>query len=212
MGFALISLELTNAWDITPLEAGIAGAMTSVGMLFGAIIFGYVSDIKGRIYVFKTVAVIYCLFTLLMVCSLNIYMVYVACFAIGGAYGGDVTNTAAILTDSLPMSKRWVLTFATIAWALGAFTLITLGLLSHANGVDSIIIFRSLMGFILFFSIIALIMRLFMDETATQLFSIGKYEEAKEVLLKMARTNGKHLELGDEANPNEITPLTGTDN
>lgn len=68
------------------------------------------------------------------------------------------------------------------------------------------------MGFILFFSIIALIMRLFMDETATQLFSIGKYEEAKEVLLKMARTNGKHLELGDEANPNEITPLTGTDN
>ena len=65
------------------------------------------------------------------------------------------------------------------------------------------------MAFILFWSIIALMMRLFMDETAKQLLAIGKYEEAREVLLKIAKCNGKHLELPEEGNPNETTSLTG---
>jgi len=178
LGIALISLELTTAWDISPLEAGIAGSLVSAGMLLGSVLFGGISDLYGRIFAYKICAVVYIVFTIIMMCSVNMIMIYIAAFAVGAGYGGDVTNTASILTDSLPLSKRWVLTFLTIFWAVGATIIIILGLILNALSVESILIFRFLMGFILVCCIMALIMRMFMDETAKQLFSVGKHDEA----------------------------------
>ena len=67
--------------------------------------------------------------------AIHIYMVYISLFFTGFTYAGDVTNTSTILSDILPLSKRWVLTLATITWALGSALMALLALLLNLYNV-----------------------------------------------------------------------------
>ena len=67
--------------------------------------------------------------------AIHIYMVYISLFFTGFTYAGDVTNTSTILTDILPLSKRWVLTLATITWAVGSALMALLALLLNLYNV-----------------------------------------------------------------------------
>ena len=110
--------------------------------------------------------------------SINIYMVYIGCFFGGFSYSGDVNNTATILTDFLPLSKRWILTLVTITWAIGSTILALLALLLNFYSVEAILIFRIIFGVVTFFSVISLIGRILMDESPKFYLATGKPENA----------------------------------
>jgi MFS family permease len=103
--------------------------------------------------------------------AFHYFTILISLFIIGLSAGGDVTNTATILTDMLPLSKRWILTFTTITWAVGSAILATFGLVLHYYEADSMLIFRLIFGFCTVLSLASFILRLNMDETPSFLLA-----------------------------------------
>jgi MFS family permease len=107
------------------------GTCLTGGKFFGTLIFGWLADKKGRIFAYKISGAIMFVFAVGVTASVDYYMLLPCLFFIGVGYGGDLCNTGTILTDNLPLSKRWVLTFVTISWACGSTILAAYGLILH---------------------------------------------------------------------------------
>ena len=159
--------------------------------MIGSGFFGWISDTFGRVMAYRITSVVYLVFAVVMMLSVNIYMVIVCIFFVGACFGGDVMTTGTILTDFLPLSKRWILCFLTITWAFGSILLTLLGLLLNVYDVEAIVIFRVICAFINVWIILSLIMRLFMDESPAYLLSVQKFDKARTVLEKIAKVNSR---------------------
>ena len=109
-------------------------------------------------------------------------------------------TTGTILTDFLPLSKRWLVCFLTITWAIGPILLTLLGLVVNLYDVEAILIFRVVCGFIIFWILISLILKMFMDETSRFLLGAKQYDRAWHVLEKIAKWNSTELVRCDLAN------------
>jgi MFS family permease len=49
---SIIIPELVSYWQLTPLQAGVLGSISSIGMAFGSLFGGMLSDLFGRKFIF----------------------------------------------------------------------------------------------------------------------------------------------------------------
>jgi MFS family permease len=147
------------------------GTTVSLGKFLGTTGIGWISDTKGRIYSFRITGGLLLISAFTLTLAINYYTTLLSLLVIGISAGGDVTNTATILTDMLPLSKRWVLTFTTITWALGSTLLVSFGLVLSFYNLEPMTVFRLVFGFCSVLSVISFILRMVMDETPSFLLA-----------------------------------------
>jgi len=114
-------------WNAEETELAQIASLTSLGMLIGAVFMGWLSDIKGRKWVYQ-----YSLLTSITFGFLSSYGTSPTSFAIlrfflGLGYGGNLVSTTPYLLEVTPAFYRGKITvFTSLYWAAGSFFLIGL--------------------------------------------------------------------------------------
>lgn len=95
-----------QVWNVQDTDLSIIGSFTGIGMIFGVLIFGRLSDVIGRKKVFHI-----CLTGCVVMGFLSSYANGVTSFAImrlflGFMYGGNTVSAATLLIESVPTAWR----------------------------------------------------------------------------------------------------------
>ncbi|WP_068615046.1 MFS transporter [Paenibacillus tuaregi] len=174
IGIALVTaapaLSMNETW------IGLEAIASLVGMFFGGLIGGYLSDFVGR----KKMYIIDLL--IMLVSSLAIFIVqspfefFITRLIMGVAIGADYPISMALVTEFTPKKHRGVLNGAVITiWNVGAIVASAIGFYMLSWGPDS---WRWMLGSSAVFCIILLIGRWDTPESPRWLASKGRVDEA----------------------------------
>ncbi|MFZ7103480.1 MAG: MFS transporter [Peptococcaceae bacterium] len=98
--------QLTELWGLTNVEIGLLNSGGFFGMFFGAIVFGYLSDIIGRKKIFMSTLVIYSLFTLACAVAQSFQQLLIFRILVGFGIGGLVPVVSTYLSEFTPAKNR----------------------------------------------------------------------------------------------------------
>jgi MFS family permease len=176
----------------------------NIGLLFGAVFWGFGCDIFGRRWAFNLTIAITSVFGMLAASSPNFAAigVFAALWSVG--VGGNLPVDSAIFLEFLPGSHQFLLTILSIDWALAQVfaTLVAWPLLGNltCETADANCTKKENMGwryFLICMGGVALIMFLIrfiaftIFESPKFLMGKGKDEEAVRIVHEVARRNGK---------------------
>ena len=99
-------LTITSLYSLTTTEQTLLLGSTLLGMVFGGLSIGYLTDIKGRKFVFLWDMVIFILFTFLTAISLNYTQLLIFRLLLGVAIGADYAITPTIIAEFAPAKHR----------------------------------------------------------------------------------------------------------
>jgi len=180
IGVALTIITAISAFSYasTPLGKGLMAASTTIGMLFGALSIGYVTDVKGRKFMYLWDMVIFIIFTAAISLSFNFWSLFIFRLILGLAIGADYAIGATIISEISPKKSRGkFLASDGMAWWVGAAFAFVVGFLLLPLGINS---WRVMFAIGIIPAIIVLILRRKVPESARWLANNGKIEEAKE--------------------------------
>ena len=128
IGIALIGF----AHDIpaSPVETGLIGAASLLGIFFGATVFGAVTDRIGRETMYALDLTV-----LIVACGLSAFVtdawqLILLRFVIGLAVGADYPIATSLLTEFTPSKRRgFMIGLSGLAWSVGAMTAFVVGYL-----------------------------------------------------------------------------------
>ena len=108
IGVALTIITAISAFSYasTPLGKGLMAASTVIGMLFGALSIGYVTDLRGRKFMYMWDMVIFIIFTALITVSFNFWSLFIFRLILGLAIGADYAIGATIISEFSPKKSR----------------------------------------------------------------------------------------------------------
>ena len=91
IGVALTIITALSAFSYTntALGKGLMAASTTIGMLFGALSIGYITDLKGRKFMYLWDMVIFIIFTTAISLSFNFWSLFIFRLILGLAIGAD---------------------------------------------------------------------------------------------------------------------------
>lgn len=209
---SLIGIALVGfSQDITatPVETGLIGAASLLGIFFGATVFGALTDRIGRETMYAldlAVLVIACGLSALVT---DAWQLIVLRFVIGLAVGADYPIATSLLTEFTPAKRRgFMIGVSGLAWSIGAMTAFFVGYLMVQYSGD-----HSLWRWMLFsgavVGIIVVIARRGIPESPRWLASKGRVREAEEVIKlvygkTVSITDQDILELNDGAHQRSI--------
>lgn len=107
--YGVVLPVLMKEWGLTPIEAGALGSYALFGMMFGALIFGPMSDRYGRKRVIAACVVLFSLFTFLNGFARDVTEFAVCRFLAGLGIGGVMPNVVALMTEYSPKKLRTTL-------------------------------------------------------------------------------------------------------
>ncbi|WP_300729179.1 MFS transporter [Pseudomonas sp.] len=182
IGVALIGM--TPALGLSPTELSFAGAAALIGIFFGGLIFGRVTDVIGRqlMYTIDLVALVVC--SVLCAFVETAWQIILLRFLIGIAIGADYPIATSLLAEWLPTKRRAaMLGSLVVAWFVGATVATFLGFaMVEYLGEDS---WRWMLASSGVPGVIILLMRLGTPESPRWLIAKGRIEEAREVVKKV---------------------------
>lgn len=189
IGIALVQLEPKLGLD--SFWSGLSGAASLMGILFGGLIFGYVTDLIGRkmMYMIDLIAIII-LSILSMFINSAIELVMLR-FAIGLALGADYPISTSLLAEFSPTKHRgFMLGIMMTLWYVGAIVSSFVGylFLAFPNG------WAWMLGSAAIPALILVIGRFDAPESPRWLLKSGRAEEALQVA---KRVWGEKAELSD---------------
>ncbi len=180
IGVALTLITAIPAFKYasTPLGKGLMAASTTIGMLIGALSIGYVTDLRGRKFMYLWDMVIFIVFTAAITVSFNFWSLFIFRLILGLAIGADYAISATIISEFAPKKSRGkFLASDGLAWWVGAAFAYTIGYLLLPFGINS---WRYMFAIGLIPAIIVLILRMEVPESARWLAEHGNIEKAKE--------------------------------
>ncbi|KAK2749964.1 hypothetical protein FQN55_002682 [Onygenales sp. PD_40] len=198
----------------TPVKNEFAPAWTpyltlaqNLGLLVGAVFWGFTSDIYGRRWAFNLTIGIAAVFGLVAAASPNFaaVAVFAALWSVG--VGGNLPVDSAIFLEFLPSTHQFLLTVLSVDWALAQVlaTLVAWPLLGNLTCEENTKCARGdnvgWRYFMIAVGGITMIMAFLrfacftMFESPKYLMGIGKDEEAVKVVHEIARRNGKTSSL-----------------
>ena len=182
---ALILLYTVPGFGLdTPLSKALIGASTVIGMFFGAIIFGYITDIKGRKTMYVWDMVIFIVMTVLISLSFNFASLFITRFVLGLAIGADYAISATIIAEFAPQKTRGrLLVTNVLSWFAGAAVAVFVGYGLLSLGT---IAWRYMFLAGIIPAIIVLILRRDVPESARWLAKSGQAEQARKVEMEIA--------------------------
>ena len=98
--------SLIKDFNLSAAQAGILGSMSFLGMLFGALFSGILSDKVGRKTILQWAIIICGLAGLLIACSWNIPSLYISRVILGFGLGSQLPVAMAMLPELLPKGSR----------------------------------------------------------------------------------------------------------
>ncbi|GLO55106.1 MFS transporter [Pseudomonas putida] len=207
IGIALVGFS--QDISATPVETGLIGAASLLGIFFGATVFGALTDRIGRETMYALDLAV-----LVIACGLSAFVtdawqLIVLRFVIGLAVGADYPIATSLLTEFTPAKRRgFMIGVSGLAWSIGAMTAFLVGYLMVQYSGD-----HSLWRWMLFsgavVGIIVVIARRGIPESPRWLASKGRVREAEEVIKlvygkTVSITDQDILELNEGAHQRSI--------
>ena len=205
IGVALTIISSIQAFSYVnnPLGKGLMAASTTIGMLFGAILFGYITDIRGRKFMYLWDMVIFIIFTaLISFASFNFDSLFIFRLILGVAIGADYAISTTIISEFAPVKSRGKLLAVNVsAWWIGSAVAYTVGYLLLPFGSEA---WRYMFALGIIPAVIVLIFRFSVPESARWLAHVGKIQEAKNVEKLVSGSSDEQKKAGKRSSLREL--------
>ena len=179
---------LMQQWSLTAVQAGLLASAALFGMMFGAMIFGTLSDRLGRKKTIMICVTLFSGFTFLGAFATNPVEFAILRFIAGLGIGGVMPNVVALMTEYAPKKIRSTLVAIMFSgYAIGGITSALLGAWLVKD-----------MGWQIMFLIAGIpllmlpIIWKFLPESLAFLIKSGKEEQAKQIINKLLPTRDIH--------------------
>ena len=179
---------LMQQWSLTAVQAGLLASAALFGMMFGAMIFGTLSDRLGRKKTIMICVTLFSGFTFLGAFATNPVEFAILRFIAGLGIGGVMPNVVALMTEYAPKKIRSTLVAIMFSgYAIGGITSALLGAWLVKD-----------MGWQIMFLIAGIpllmlpIIWKFLPELLAFLIKSGKEEQAKQIINKLLPTRDIH--------------------
>lgn len=117
---SFIVVALHAEWGLTTQQVGWIGSINSIGMVFGAFLFGIMADRIGRKKVFIITLLLFSIGSGLSALVTSLALFLVLRFLIGMGLGGELPVASTLVAESVPAEKRGkVVVLLESFWALG---------------------------------------------------------------------------------------------
>lgn len=179
IGLALIGM--TPALHLSATEISLVGAAALIGIFFGGLIFGYLTDLIGRRVMYTVDLGVLVAASVLSAFVTSAWQIILLRFIIGLAIGADYPIATALLAEWLP--RKWrgqMLGWLFVGWSLGACLAAFVGVILIAwQGNDA---WRWLLGASAVPGLAILLLRIGTPESPRWLLSKGRASEADDTL------------------------------
>ena len=182
IGVALIGM--TPALGLSGTDLSLAGTAALIGIFFGGLVFGRMTDIIGRQLMYTIDLIVLVVGSVLCAFVDHAWQIILLRFLIGVAIGADYPIATSLLAEWLPTKQRAaMLGSLVVAWFLGATvaTFLGFGMVEYL-GEDS---WRWMLASSGVPGLIILLMRIGTPESPRWLLSKGRFEEAEAVVRKI---------------------------
>lgn len=182
--------SIAASFDLTVPQALQTGTLFFLGMLLGAYGFGRLADRIGRRGVLIVTVACDGVFGLLSVVAPSFEALLVLRFLTGAAVGGTLPVDYALMAEFLPPRSRgrWLVMLEGF-WAVGTVVIALAAWIASASGVTDA--WRWLFAATALPALIGFWLRLRVPESAMFLLRTGRAAEAKGVLDRILRINGR---------------------
>ena len=194
IGMAL--LQLTPQLQLDTFWTGMIGTAALIGLLVGGAIFGYVTDLVGRQFMYQIDLVAIIILSILQMFVHTPLELVILRFLIGIAVGADYPIATSLLAEFSPRKYRGAMMgLLASAWYAGAVVAGIVGYLLLAAGSDT---WRWMLGSAAIPALILVAGRWGTPESPRWLVSKGRTEEAFSIIKKVY---GDHASLADLDEP-----------
>lgn len=194
IGMALLQLEPQLHLDA--LWTGMIGAAALIGLLAGGAVFGYVTDLTGRQFMYQIDLIAIIIISILQMFISSPWELLILRFLIGIAVGADYPIATSLLTEFSPRKYRGAMMgLLASAWYAGAVAAGITGYLLLNTGPDA---WRWMLGSAALPALILVSGRWGTPESPRWLVSKGRSQEA---LLVIKQVYGSHASLKDLDEP-----------
>jgi len=191
IGFSAPSIAKT--FGLTMPQALQTGTLFFVGMLIGAFVFGRLADRIGRRPVLMMAVVIDACFGVASAFAPDFTWLLALRFLTGIGVGATLPVDYTMMAEFLPSDRRgrWLVLLESF-WALGTICLAVLALWAVQWGDDAWRVIFFVTGLP---ALVGVVLRFYIPESPMYLHRSGKLEEARAVLGRVARTNGRAVDI-----------------
>jgi len=191
IGFTAPSIART--FGVTVPQALQTGTFFFVGMLVGAFAFGRMADRYGRRPALITAVAIDAVCGVASAFAPELTWLLVLRFLTGIGVGGTLPVDYTMMAEFLPRDRRgrWLVLLESF-WALGTICLAVLALAAVDHGDDAWRVIFLGTGIP---ALIGIVLRLYVPESPLFLNRNGRSEQARQVLARVATTNGRHVDI-----------------
>ncbi|OZI42886.1 MFS transporter [Bordetella genomosp. 4] len=193
IGFSAPSIAKT--FGLTIPQALQTGTLFFVGMLIGAFAFGRLADRIGRRPVLMLAVIIDACAGVASAFAPDFQWLLILRFLTGIGVGGTLPVDYTMMAEFLPAQRRgrWLVWLESF-WALGTVFLAILAWVASAYGDEAWRIIFFVTGIP---AIVGVILRWYVPESPLYLNKTGKSEEARQVLERVAKTNGNSVQIAE---------------
>jgi putative MFS transporter len=191
IGFSAPTIART--FGVTLPQALQTGTVFFIGMLIGAFVFGRMADRIGRRPVLMTAVLIDACFGVSSAFAPDLTWLLALRLLAGIGVGGTLPVDYAMMAEFLPSDRRgrWLVLLESF-WALGTILLAVLALVAVRWGDDAWRVMFAVTGVP---ALIGLVLRFSVPESPRYLNRSGMPEQARAVLERIARVNGRDVAI-----------------
>ncbi|TCU17155.1 MFS transporter [Rhizobium sullae] len=188
VGFTAASIAAT--FQLTVPQALQTGTLFFLGMLIGAVVFGRLADKVGRRSVLILTVGCDALFGTLSIFAPDFTSLLVLRFLTGMAVGGTLPVDYAMMAEFLPAKNRgrWLVVLEGF-WAVGTLIVALAAWAASVAGVADA--WRYIFAVTALPAILGIGLRFFVPESPLYLLRTGHVEEAKAIVNRMLKRNGR---------------------
>lgn len=203
-----VALPLIRAdFSLTPLQTGYVTAAPLVGIMIGATALGSLADKYGRRQLFLAEMILFTLFLAGTAISPNLPVLVTCLVGMGLALGCDYPTAHMMISETISTADRGRRVLSAFAFqAVGAMagTLVGLVILGNREEVSD---WRWMFGVVIIPSVLVVVGRVFVVQSAHWLLEVGKVEDAQRQLKLLLKRDpeypgevvldGSELQKGD---------------
>ena len=111
---------IKQEWSLSASQIGLVGSITTVGMMIGAFLFGYLADRFGKKNIMMVTLLVFSISNLLLALTTDVNQFLLIRFITGIGLGGELPVASTIIADSFSGHKRSkMLILVDSFWAIG---------------------------------------------------------------------------------------------
>ncbi|MDP8023693.1 MAG: MFS transporter [Conexivisphaerales archaeon] len=165
---------LIKVMKITTAIQGMLGTATYLGGIFGAVIFGVFSDLRGRKSALILDLFFFFIASFVSAFVSNVTQLIAIRLAIGFGIGADIVSGPALLSEMLPKNKRGtMLGISLLMMPLGGLVSVLVAYMLYSSGISANIIWRIIFALGAIPALIVILLRSYLPESPRWLAKFG---------------------------------------